>query len=257
MIRYSFLLVLNSLLILSTYSYGQDTIYVSHQSKSYLLFDEVVSLADIGNPMRYQANIEGKSVMVIAKEDSVPPTPFYAVVDGKPFQGVLIFHSHPQAFYDFRKEVAEHKKLMDREVEKRFKVLKEQADLLYVGNKENGITFRLVGILHDHQATYLKFKVKNHTSVMYQTEFVGFERLKKYKKGFFAKTQVVHFPINDAKDWQIKDILPYSSTYLYYVLPLQALERKESVIATLREKGARRSVSLKLPYQLIKRANLY
>jgi hypothetical protein len=136
-------------------------------------------------------------------------------------------------------------------------VLKNQADLLYTGNKEHGISFRLVGMLHDHQATYLKFKVKNHTSVVYQTEFVGFERLKKYKKGFFAKTQVAHFPISDAKDWQINDIQPYSTDYLYYVLPLQALERKESIIATLREKGARRSVSLKLPYQLIKRADLY
>jgi hypothetical protein len=255
MIRFSVLLVL--LFLLSTHSFGQDTIYVSDQAKSYLLFDEVVSLADIGNPMLFQASIEGKSVMVIAKADTVPPTPFYAVVGGKPFQGVLVFHSHPKAFYDFRKNIWEQEESMISEVEKRFKVLESPTDLHYVGNKENGITFRLVGILHDHQATYLKFRVKNHTSVVYQTELVGFERLKKYKKGFFAKTQVAHFPITETENLQINDILPYSTDYLYYILPLQALERKESVIATLREKGARRSVSLKLPYQLIKRANLY
>lgn len=244
-------------LLVTTFSYSQDTIYVSDQSKSYLLFDEAVSLADIGNPMQYEARIEGKSVMVIAKGDSVSPTPFYAVVGGKPFQGILIFQSYAQAFYDFRKDVTGHEKSMDGETDKRFNVLKEQPDLHYIGNKEHGITFRLVGLLHDHQATYLKFKVKNHTSVIYQTEFIGFERLKKYRKGFFAKTQVAHFPITEAEAWQIKHILPYSSGYLYYILPLQALERKESITTTLREKGARRSVSLKLPYQLIKRADLY
>ena len=255
MIKYSSLILYA--LLASAYCFGQDTIYVSDQAKSYLLFDEVVSLADIGNPMRYEARIEGKSVMVIAKKDSVAPTPFYAVVGGKPFQGILIFQSHPQAFYDFRKDVIENKNSVDSEIEKRFKVLEEQTDLLYTGNKVHGISFRLVGILHDHQATYLKFRVKNHTSVVYQTEFVDFERLKKYKKGFFAKSQVAHFPISDAERWRSSEILPYSSGYLYYVLPLQALERKEYVMATLREKGARRSVSLKLPYQLIKRANLY
>ncbi|WPP51843.1 hypothetical protein [Catalinimonas niigatensis] len=255
MIKYSSLIFYT--LLTSAYCFGQDTIYVSDQSKSYLLFDEVVSLADIGNPMHYEARIEGRSVMVIAKEDSVAPTPFYAVVGGKPFQGVLIFQSHPQAFFDFRKDVSESGMSEGSEIEKRFKALKEQADLFYVGNKEHSITFRLVGILHDHQATYLKFEVKNHTSVVYRTEFVGFERLKKYKKGIFAKTQMSHFPIMDAEDWQTSDILPYSTGYLHYKLPLQALERSESVIATLREKGARRSVSLKLPYQLIKRADLY
>ncbi|MDF9796265.1 hypothetical protein OKW21_001528 [Catalinimonas alkaloidigena] len=253
MIRYSLIFIL---LLVTTFSYSQDTIYVSNQSKSYLLFDEAVSLADIGNPMLFQASIEGKAIMVIAKKDSVPPTPFYAVVGDQPFQGVLIFHSHPQVFYDFRKDVTEHEKSIGNEIEKRFKVLNEQADLFYVGNKADGISFKLVGILHDHQATYLKFRVKNHTSVIYHTEFIGFERLKKYKKGLFAKMQVAHFPIA-AEGWQIKEILPYSSANLYYVLPLQALERKESIIATLREKAARRSVPLKLPYQLIKRANLY
>ncbi|MEK6482437.1 hypothetical protein WJR50_33185 [Catalinimonas sp. 4WD22] len=254
MIKFSLVFVL---LLATTLSYSQDTIYVSDQAKSYLLFDEAVSLADIGNPMRFQAGIEGNAVMLIAKKDSVPPTPFYAVVGDQPFQGVLIFQSHPQAFYDFRKKSSNHEKRIAFEKEERLEFLQEQTDLHYTGNKEHGISFRLVGILHDHQDTYLKFRVKNHTSVVYQTEFIGFERLKKYKKGFFAKTQVAHFPITEAEAWQIQDILPYSSGHLFYVLPLQALERRESIIATLREKGARRSISLKLPYQSFKRADLY
>ncbi|MEK6481653.1 hypothetical protein WJR50_29180 [Catalinimonas sp. 4WD22] len=254
MIRYNLIFIL---LLVTTLSYSQDTIYVSDQAKSYLIFDKAVSLADIGNPMHYEARIEGEIVMVIAKGDNVSPTPFYALVGGKPFQGILIFQSHPRAFYDFRKDETDHEKSVVSEAEKRFKVLKEQTDLHYAGNREHGIGFKLVGILHDHQATYLKFKVKNHTSVIYQTEFIGFERLKKYRKGFFAKTQAAHFPILGAEEWGSNDILPYSSAYLYYLLPLQALERKESIIATLREKGARRSVSLKLPYQLIRRADLY
>jgi hypothetical protein len=258
-----------------------DTIYVSDQAKSYLLFDGPVTLADVGNPSWYQAQIEGNSVLVVASKDSVADTPFYAVVGGQPFTARLVFRPHPEAFYDFRqsddvsektcKPTASQTKAFDR-----MQTLLMQDDLRYANARQNGIRFQLVGLMHDLSTTYLKFKVENHTSLVYQTDFIGFERLKRYKKGFFAKDQEARFPLTPVAEWRIDEvvplpdgsiaydspttsgrILPYSETYFCYALPLPLLERKEAIIATLHEQGSTRSVSLKISSRLIRRADLY
>ena len=238
-----------------------DTIYVSHQSKSYMLFDEAVSLADVGNPSLYQAHIEGNSILVVATQDSVPDTPFYAMVGGKPFMGRLAFHPQPKAFYDFRErsnssgspiQSASNEEVLDRLLE-----LKSHEDLNYVNSQKDGINFTLAGIVHDLSTTYLKFKVDNQTSLVYQTDFIGFERLKRYKKGFFAKDKEARFPLEPVADWGTDAILPYSEDYLFYALPIQSLDSKEAIIATLRERTNGRSVSLKISSRLNRKADLY
>ena len=250
---------------------AQDTIYVSNQAKSYLLFDEPVTLADVGNPSLYQAQIEGNSVLVVASRDSVADTPFYAVVGGKPFTARLCFRSHPEAFYNFRSESkqSESASLVTpvAQVLERLQQLSYYHDLNYATSRKNGIRFQLVGLVHDLSTTYLKFKVVNRTSLPYQTDFIGFERLKRYKKGFFSKDKEARFPLEPVVQWQVEavhphrvhphGILPYSESYLYYALPMQSLERKEAIIATLRESGSSRSVSLRISSRLIRRADLY
>ncbi len=240
---------------------ARDTIYVSHQAKSYLLFDEAVSLADVGNPSLYQAQIEGNSILVVAKQDSVPDTPFYAVVGGKPFTGRLAFNLHPEAFYDFRERSSPPSSfdysITEQEVLSRLKSLQSHEDLNYVSSRKNGISFTLAGVVHDLSTTYLKFKVDNQTSLVYQTDFIGFERLKRYKKGFFTKEKEARFPLDPLADWGTKSILPYSQKYLYYALPIQSLDNKEAILVTLREKAHGRSVSLKISSRLNRRADLY
>ena len=215
----------------------------------------------MGNPTLYQAQIEGSSVLVVASRDSVADTPFYAVVGGKPFTARLLFHPHPEAFYDFRVESRQFETTDAGEpagqVLERLQQLSSYHDLNYAAARKNGIRFQLVGLVHDLSTTYLKFKVENRTSLPYQTDFVGFERLKRYRKGFFAKDKEARFPLEPVAQWQIEAILPYSETYLYYALPMQSLERKEAIIATLRESGSSRSVSLKISSRLIRRGDLY
>ena len=127
----------------------------------------------------------------------------------------------------------------------------------YATARKDGIRFRLVGLMHDLSTTYLKFKVENRTSLVYQTSFVGFEHHKRYRKGLFAKEQQAHFALEPQAQWQIEKVMPYSERYLYYALPLQTLKQRETIIATLRESNSTRSVSLKIPARLLRRANLY
>jgi len=139
----------------------------------------------------------------------------------------------------------------------RLQELSSYPDLNYATTREDGIRLRLVGLMHDLSSTYLKFRVENRTSLVYQTESIGFEQHKRYRKGWFAQEQQAHFPLEPRAQWQAKEILPYSEHYLYYALPLQTLERKEALIATLREANGSRSVSLKIPARLLRRADLY
>nr|WKN38704.1 hypothetical protein K4G66_08310 [Tunicatimonas sp. TK19036] len=236
---------------------GQDTVLVSHQGKSYLLFDDPVSLVDVGNPAWYEAHIEGSTVMVVARNDSLPPTPIYVQVGEKPFTGMLAYHPSPAPFYDFRQGTSWEESKVTSQAAERLKSMQARKDLNFAQKKEGGVTFRLVGILHDLSATYLKFKISNQSSVIYQTDFIGFERKQRYRKGFFAKEKEATFPVQPLASQAMKPILPYSEGYLYYALPLWALDAKEQIRATLREKTGSRSLTLKIHARFIRRADLF
>ena len=249
-----------TLALLSHHGRAQDTVYVSHQAKSYLLFDHPVSLVDVGNPAWYEAQIEGNAVLVVARQDSVPATPIYAVINNQPFTGMLTFRTQLNPFYDFRQakppvEVAasDHPTLL----KERLRGMQTHSDLHYGQQREGGVTFQLVGMVHDLSATYLKFKVENQSSVVYQTDFIGFQRRQRYRKGFFAKEKETTFPIEPLAFQNVRPVLPYSEDYYYYALPLWALGPKETLLATLRESTGSRTLTLKISSRLIRRADLF
>ncbi|WKN44923.1 hypothetical protein [Tunicatimonas pelagia] len=261
-------LVISSVLSLTLFHLGQaqravsqDTVYVSDQAKSYLLFDHPVSLVDVGNPAWYEAQIEGNAVLVVARADSVPATPIYAVVNNEPFTGVLSFQPQPNSFYDFREVKTPASQAITgvnpRVLQERLRSMQTHLDLRYGQQQEGGITFRLVGVMHDLSATYLKFKVENQSSVVYRTDFIGFQRRQRYRKGFFAKEKEVTFPIEPLVAQNIHPVLPYSEGYYYYALPLWAYGAKESLLATLREESGSRTLTLKISPRLIRRADLF
>lgn len=249
------------LVLLFHYGHAQDTVYVSHQAKSYLLFDHPVSLVDVGNPIWYEAKIEGNAVLVVARRDSVPATPIYAVVNNEPFTGMLFFRSQPNPFYDFRKATPTTAQpvsgVKPTVLQERLRSMQTYTDLCYGQQQEGGVTFQLVGLVHDLSATYLKFKVENHSSVVYQTDFIGFQRRQRYRKGFFAKEKEATFPIEPLAVHDIRPILPYSEGYYYYALPLWALGPKETLLATLRESTGSRTLTLKISPRLIRHADLF
>jgi hypothetical protein len=236
---------------------AQDTITVSHQAKSYLIFDAPVSLADVGNPFNYEARIEGNSILLLAKQDSVADTPFYAVVGGEPFTATLSYHAQPEAFYDFRKNLGTQK--LDAYQRAALLQLVRQKDLLYAESKENGLRLSLEGILHDHAATYLKFRVENRTSIYFRTLGIGFVQQQRFERRLLSGEKHVHFPVEPLGVENLQAVPPYSEQYFYYVLPLQTLDKKAKLIATLREQGrpANRSVEVEIPARLMRRVAVY
>jgi hypothetical protein len=187
---------------------AQDTIAVSAQAKSYLMFDAPVSLADVGNPFYYEARIEGNSILLLAKKDSVADTPFYAVVGGEPFTAMLKYDHRPQAFYDFRKNIGTQK--LDAYQRAALLQLVRQKDLLYAESKENGLRLSLVGILHDHAATYLKFKVENRTSIYFKTLGIGFEQQQRFRRRLLSGERHAHFPVGPLGVENLQAVPPYS-----------------------------------------------
>ena len=250
-----------ALALLSHHGQAQDTVYVSHQAKSYLLFDHPVSLVDVGNPVWYEAQIEGNAVLVVAQQDSVPATPIYAVINNQPFTRMLFFRSQPNPFYDFRKATPTTEQTVSgvnpTVLQERLRKMRTHRNLHYGQRQEGGVTFQLVGLVHDLSATYLKFKVENQSSVVYQTDFIGFQRRQRYRKGFFAKEKETTFPIEPLAFPNVRPVLPYSEDYYYYALPLWALGPKETLLATLRESTGSRTLTLKISSRLIRRADLF
>ncbi|MEM8968843.1 MAG: hypothetical protein AAGE93_20675, partial [Bacteroidota bacterium] len=74
---------------------------------------------------------------------------------------------------------------------------------------------------------------------------------------FWAKAQEACFPLDPVARRSINSVFPYSEGYLYYALPLQAVESGEVITATLREKAGSRSIILKIPARMLRKANLY
>ncbi len=258
MIRITFLLYMS---LFFNPLFAQDTIFVSNQYKSYLIFDQPVSLVDVGNPSFYEVRIEGSGVFVVALDKETPTVPLYIVTGEEIFTGMLSGQKQAAPFYDFRKgntdnHVADNK-IPKTFLQKRMNILSDKQNLNYGTSKTGGITFRLCGLMHDLKYSYFKFCVKNNSSVVYQTDFVGFEQIRRYKKGFFAKEKEARFPVTPVASQKVQPILPYGEGYFYYVLPLHALGKKETLEVSLRESRGNRTLILKIPPRYIRKADLH
>lgn len=245
----------------SVKAYSSDTIQVSDKITAYLLFDEPVSLVDLGSN-DFMAKIEGSSVFVKAKKPNALITPAY-IVSGADTRVIFLAYCHQpeKVLFDFRK-VADNKESESKDknfskIKKRLLKLMAYEPSNYEGIKQDFISFKLVNIMNDEKAIYLRFKIKNNSSIIYNTDFTGFEVAEFYRKRWFSKKKENRRPIDPITSSGIRDIPSYSSAYFYYAIPIYAVGKQGKLIVTLRERNGVRTLILELPSKYMAKADLY
>lgn len=247
-----------------------DTIFANCNTKSYLAFDEEVELVDVGNKDFYKVAIQGRNVFLLGVKDSVETIPIYVVFKNQSvFAATLRWDPlATKQFYDFRKNLVETRSYYNHRnyipptptkvmVERLQGLEHEKRTYKSVAARVDDVTFALENVKNDHSAYYLKFKVENKTSIIYQLDYVGFDNVEFYRKKFFSKKRETRIPVTPLIDSDIRDVKPYCEEYFYFALPIYAVGSRGGLIVTLREISGVRTVEVEIPYKVLATADLY
>lgn len=247
-----------------------DTIYVNSSSTTYLIFDEAITLFNLGNT-DYQAqpastNQSGVATQVLflkAKSANAKPTTLFLTHGNQIYEAYLIYQEPlSKVFYDYRGEEkrVETLKIKDDNlmIDTRFKKLTSLSpNVLFKGYK-SGIVLRCENLYNDENGTYLKFLVDNESSITYEIDNVSFSYISKMKKKAINRLQSLGIEEVNA----LKSIEPTKTiasqkhtTYMYYV-PLYATTDNGNLQVIFREKNGLRNVSIDIPFKKILRAEM-
>jgi hypothetical protein len=261
-----------TLLVAALFSYSvsfayPDTLFISRDATTYLLFAEQVSLVDIGSRGEYLSRIEGKCVFVKAVKEEAAPTSILVVHGEEYFVAVLAYKPFNSKFlYDYSNKLDTGKISpkntgsatidMDK-VKKHFDIFHKlpQAASRKTARK-NHLQLSLIRLQNDKQATYLSFTLHNGSSINYEIDLITFERKQKRGKRFSQNNVNSEF-IAPLLSSPIKVIAAKGKQPLHFALPLYALSAGSFVKLSLREKNGSRLLSLKLPTRYINQAPIF
>lgn len=259
------------LISFSTFSQKKiDTIYVNSSSTTYLIFDDAITLFNLGNT-DYQAQpattnqvgIAAQVLFLKAKSTSAKPTTLFLTYGNKIYEAYLTYQEPiSKAFYDYRgvEKRAETLKMQDESslIDARFKKLASLSpNVLFKGYK-SGIILKCESLYNDENGTYLKFLVNNESSITYEIDNVSFSYISKMKKKAINRLQSLGIEeVNALKSIEPTKIVATqkSNTFMYYI-PLYATTENGSLQVIFREKNGLRNVSIDIPFKKILKAEM-
>jgi hypothetical protein len=265
------LLLLLTVQLLSLGSFAQtDTLLVSHQATSYLLFNEDVALVDVGMDSQYYVKIEGNAVFLKAHRANSTPTSLFVKHGDTYFTAFLSYRPSPgKMLYDYRSKdtgtvrgntnlAASTSKTDKKEVEKRLTSWRPSPS----GSKhkkvgKSGLSLSLDNIENDKQATYIGFTLSNTSSVDFVIDLVTFEQKEKRGKRFSQNniSSILIEPLDT--NVEFATVEAKTAKKFSYAIPLFAMRERGKLIVTFREKSGSRIISILIPARYINNASLY
>lgn len=238
----------------------QDTIVVNNETTTYLIFDNPISMYNIGNK-DYEAQVNNPKILFLkAKSSSSKPSTLVLTQGDNIYTAYLVFRKNAPVFYDFRKPIAPT--IVENPEEKQYKILvkkleklqKQPVNVSFTTQKQN-MVLRVFHLYNDNQATYLSLQLKNLSSMVYEVEYVSFAYTQKRKK---SKQNVLASGMEDIQ--ALAKIEPLrleagESNSFYYALPLYATTQDGSLQIIFREKAGLRSIGIEIPFKKILNAD--
>jgi hypothetical protein len=263
------LLVL-ALLLLNFHSYGQrtigqkyDTIYVSTESTTYLIFDEPISLFNLGSK-DYEAKADDPHILFIRARTTLAKRSTIVVTHGDAILTAYIaFKMNTQAFYDFRKkqlpkeEIAENTE--QKQIENKLKRIARLPRNVKIEAKKQQIELNLLNLYNDNEATFLRFSLHNQSSIIYDLDYVSFAYIEKRKRTT-KRVNTLNGGLQEVEPLiKVEKLLTEagkSNEYLY-ALPLYSTTEDGFLQVIFREKAGLRSIIMEIPFKKILRAKLF
>jgi hypothetical protein len=258
------------LISFSIFSQKIDTIYVNSSATTYLIFDESISLFNLGNT-DFQAQTAstlpmslGTQVLLLkAKIPNAKPTTLL-LTHGKQIYQAYLYYQEPlyQSFYDYRSEnqSKESFKTTDENIRLEDKFKKLAASPMNVSYKEvqSGMLLRCENIYTDANGVYLKFSLSNESSIAYEIDNVSFSYQSKMKKKAINRLQSLGIEeVNVLKSIEsVKILTSQKSEKYFYYIPLYATTENGFLEVVFREKNGLRNIKIAIPFKKILKSEM-
>ena len=240
-----------------------DTVFVNAETPSYLIFEDAIGMYNIGSK-DFDAQVNASKMLFIkAKNSFVKPSTLVVTYGEEIFTAYLAFKKNANAFYDFRKptkQVAPEtpEQILQKRIENKLQKVQEYpANVSFAAEKQN-ILVKLQNIYNDTQATYLKFSLKNQSSMVYDVDYVSFAYIDKRKKKA-SKINTLNSALEEVEPMvKIEKLVTESgkSNVYLYAIPLYATTEDGYLQVIFREKAGLRSVTFEIPFKQILNAQL-
>ena len=248
-----------------------DTLYVSHNANSYLVFDHDIQLADIGGVVDsthtqadYVAQLEGNVLIFRAVHRHAQPTSLLVKTGDRILVAPVSYRAQPtHLLYDFRQAAATEaigghppsRQQYRQQQRSRLKGMAGASSTIKKAKKDR-MTWTLTGVKADHATIYLGLKAKNASSIRYHPEHIAFEHQLHYRGRFLGKKKMISRPVTPILITPLYPVPAYGSAEFRVALPLYAIGHSGALIIRLREKDGVRSLTLKVPGKRIATAEL-
>ena len=254
----------------SVFSQKIDTLYVNSAATSYLIFDEAITLFNLGNT-DFQAQTAstlpmslGSQVLLLkAKIPNAKPTTLL-LTHGKQIYQAYLYYQEPlnQSFYDYRSEnqSKESFKTTDEnlQLEDKFKKLTISPMNVSFKKTQSGMLLLCENIYTDANGVYLKFSLHNESSIAYEIDNVSFSYQSKMKKRAINRLQSLGIEeVTVLKSFESGTILTsQKSGKYYYYIPLYATTDNGFLEVIFREKNGLRNIKIAIPFKKILKAEM-
>ncbi|MEK6480923.1 DUF4138 domain-containing protein [Catalinimonas sp. 4WD22] len=272
------------LLFNTSFANASDTIYVNNQQNTYLVFDENVSLLDLGGQREFAdhlpeenvvlvkdfgAKAEKNTVYIKARSPEAAETTIFISAGSKVFAGIVSFKSrHEKILYDFRDKTLNKAASYNREnyvpevdisqIEERLYSLDDKKRKVFdIGVADNKVSWSLMNLKVDNSAIYLKLRLENNSALVYRMESLSVENAEFYRKRLLSRKKVNKVTVVPLIEGNIADVKPYGWHDYYIAIPVYAVGEQGAVMVTIRETSGIRSLQLEIPPRLMNTADLF
>ena len=253
------------LLLVNFYAFGQvkyDTIYVNTEGTTYLIFDEPITLLNLGSK-DYETKVDDPHILFIRAKTTLAKRSTLVVRHGDEiYTAYIAFKMNTQAFYDFRKKKILEEELTanveQKKIENKLKKLTKLPNNVNIVAKKQQIEVNLLNLYNNNEATFLRFSLKNQSSIVYDLDYVSFAYIEKNRKKT-KKLNTLNSGLQEVeplvKVEKLRTESGKNNEYLY-ALPLYSTTEDGFLQIIFREKAGLRSVILEIPFKKILHAAL-
>lgn len=264
-------------------NYKLDTVFCDTKNTSYIIFNEDVTLIDVGNPEDYAAQVKGNIVFIKALKQNLPSTTVLIKTGKSIYFGMIMYKaSNKKYYYDFslanKKEtndkqhtpefiskeknapaLKEEKQNADTQFvttdnvlkEKMSEVAKIKSEISTLGFISSSVDAAVTVIRNDNTSTFLKIVFKNKSTLPYKLDFISFQYFQDMKKGTLKKSKKAPLDVFPLGEPGITEIAPGKSESLVYVIPSYALSNKGYLMVLVRETNGDRVLKIKIEGSVI------
>ena len=263
-------LLILALLLLNFHAYGQrdigqkyDTIYVSTESTTYLIFDEPISLFNLGSK-DYEAKADDPHILFIRARTTLAKRSTIVVTHGDEILTAYIaFKMNSQVFYDFRKKQLPKEEIVEnteqKQIENKLKRMARLSRNVNIEAKKQQIELNLLNLYNDNEATFLRFSLHNQSSIIYDLDYVSFAYIENRKRTT-KRINTLNGGLQEVEPLtKVEKLLTESgkSNEYLYALPLYSTTEDGFLQVIFREKAGLRSIIIEIPFKKILRAELF